>query len=622
MAFHLDDDNYKIIRPIGKGGMSTVYLAKDKNLDRLVAIKLLHPAMSSDEKNRERLKLEALAIARINHENIVNVYSFVNKDENNYIVMEYIEGDTLSDFIDKNPINNPELILAIFLKILKGIGYTHQKNIIHRDIKPENIMISKDGKIKIMDFGIASIIGEVHNLTTTGSIMGSPMFMSPEHLTDEKIDKQSDIFSLGIILYWMLTKTYPFNGKNTAQLLNNILKCQFENPQKLNPLISNEIKTIIKKILQKSKLTRYKDSDVIIEEIETYFKNLNFDYKTELEIYFKAPNAYHKRFINNISEKYIQYANNLYKEKLISKSISYAYLALEYEPENIKAKELIKKIERGNIIKKYIPLALIIIIIISIIGYFLIFHIDETQNRVSQPGHVSQPINQSENTNAPAETKNIPSLPVDILEKEITKRIKMAGANSNVSSDNHSSDNRPDNNSTNIRHKTKEKNNHKNALLKGRKKRKVYKKIKKEDIEIATRISPKAATIYLDNKLYGYGNINKIKIKTNQKYKLKVISNGCYKHEQTLFYKDKKVKPLTIRLKWKSAKLKVINTQLGDIFINNNYKGNYKEYNYEIKPNPLSNGNEKLNLKIIKDGKIIFIKDIILKAGQTIVKKT
>ena len=111
MAFHLDDDNYQIIKPIGKGGMSTVYLAKDKNLDRLVAIKLLHPAMSSDEKNRERLKLEALAIARIDHENIVNVYNFVNKNENNYIVMEYIEGDTLSDCIEKNPINIPDSVL-------------------------------------------------------------------------------------------------------------------------------------------------------------------------------------------------------------------------------------------------------------------------------------------------------------------------------------------------------------------------------------------------------------------------------------------------------------------------------------------------------------------------------
>ena len=611
MAFHLDDDNYKIIKPIGKGGMSTVYLAKDKNLDRLVAIKLLHPAMSSDEKNRERLKREALAIARINHENIVNVYNFVNKNENNYIVMEYIDGDTLSDFIDKNPINNPELILAIFLKILKGINYTHQKNIIHRDIKPENIMISRDGKIKIMDFGIASIIGEVHNLTTTGSIMGSPMFMSPEHLTDEKIDKQSDIFSLGIILYWMLTKTYPFDGKNTAQLLNNILKCQFENPQKLNPLISNEIRTIIKKILQKSKLTRYKESDTIIEEIETYFKNLNFDYKTELEIYFKTPNAYHKRFINNIPEKYIQYAEKLYKKKLFSKSIPYAYLALEYEPENTKAKEIIKKIERGNIVKKYIPIAIAIIILTVI--YSVIQYPSKDESVTHPTTEVTHPTKKQASPDK-ANSKDKPMaypvkkapypkniiLPNENIEKIIINQI----------------------NKYNDIHHSKDRLTAYPSKKGDNKKIKKKKKITSIPIEIPIRISPKAATIYINDKLYGYGSLNKIKLKTNQKYKLKISSIGCYKHTQTLFYKNKKVKPLTIRLKWKSAKLKVINTKAGDIFINNNYKGSYKEYNYEIKPNPLSNGNERLNLKIIKNGKIIFIKDITLKAGQTVIKKT
>jgi len=322
MAFELDDDNYKIIKPIGKGGMSTVYLAKDKNLDRLVAIKLLHPAMSSDEKNRERLKIEALAIARINHENIVNVYNFVNKDDNSYIVMEYIDGHTLSDFIEKNPINNPELLLSLFLKILKGIDFSHKKNIIHRDIKPENVMISKDGAIKIMDFGIASIIGEVHNLTTTGSIMGSPMFMSPEHLTDEKIDKQSDLFSLGIILYWMLTKTYPFSGKNTAQLLNNILKCQYQNPQMLSPLISNDIKSIISKILQKSKSMRYESVDLLIGEVESYLKNIKFNYELELKKFFENKIGYHKYFMGIIPKKYLYYSKNLFNERSYSKAIS------------------------------------------------------------------------------------------------------------------------------------------------------------------------------------------------------------------------------------------------------------------------------------------------------------
>ena len=150
---------------------------------------------------------------------------------------------------------------------------------------------------------------------------------------------------------------------------------------------------------------------------------------------------------------------------------------------------------------------------------------------------------------------------------------------------------------------------------------KLSKVIKHEDIKLKTRISPKAASVYINNKLYGYGNINEIKLKSNTKYNIKVKSNGCYDYDNSIFLKDENAKPLTIRLKWKSAKLKIINSQDGDIFIDNKYKGNNKEYNYEIKPDPLSNGKKSLNLKVIKNSKIIFKKDLIIKAGQTTIKK-
>jgi len=639
MTFDLNDKNYEIIKPIGQGGMSTVYLAKDKNLDRLVAIKLLHPTMSSDERNRNRLKIEALAIARISHENIVNVYNFVNTDKHSYIVMEYIDGTTLSEFIEKNAINSPELLLSIFLKILKGINFSHKKNIIHRDIKPENIMISRGGKIKIMDFGIASIIDEVHNLTTTGSVMGSPMFMSPEHLTDEKIDKQSDLFSLGIILYWMLTKAYPFKGKNTAQLLNNILKCQYQNPQRLSPLISNDIKVFIKKALQKSKEIRYQSSNELLNDVENYLKNLNFDYQEEVKLYFKNKTGYHKHFMEIIPDSYLHYSQKLFDDRSFSKAIAYAQLSLEYNQGNHQAKNIIKKIERGNIFKKQVPIGLIIIFIISLTVYFLTKEKNNLKVKIHK--HTSQQNTSVDSTHSSVQSKKYNYRNIYKQYKKIGQQgynyllIKMyqyasqQGAKkkiaSSIKSAKHDLSKKPE----------VKKLSYKITPLKGKtitngekykKKKKfvrkiIHKKVPAKNIKIETRISPKAASVYIDDKLYGYGNINKIELKSQQKYKLEIKSNGCHSYKTTLFYKDDEIKPLAIRLKWKAAKLKVLNPLGGDIFINNNYKGNYSEYNYEIKPSPLSNGSKKLNLKIIKNSKIIFKKDVLLKAGQTLIKK-
>ena len=623
MAFELDDDNYKIIKPIGKGGMSTVYLARDKNLDRLVAIKLLHPTMSSDEKNRERLKIEALAIARINHENIVNVYNFVNKNDNSYIVMEYIDGFTLSDFIEKNPITNPELLLSLFLKILKGINFSHKKNIIHRDIKPENVMISKDGLIKIMDFGIASIVGEVHNLTTTGSIMGSPMFMSPEHLTDEKIDKQSDLFSLGIILYWMLTKTYPFSGKNTAQLLNNILKCQYQNPQMLSPLISNDIKSIISRILQKSKSMRYDSVELLIKDIESYLKNIKFNYESEIKIFFENKIGYHKHFMSIIPKKYLYYSKKLFQEKSYSKSISYAHLTLEYEAENAVAKDIIKKIERGTILKKYMPIALVSALVLGLLLYFFILNKEVILKRVNKKDislkytkenfkNIYKIINFDYKASYYSSEKLVKT-GYDYLLKSLAeskKTSKLADKNAKTLTK-----------SISLVHTMKSKSKIKKSNKFKKIKRVKKNKIKHKDINLKARISPKAASVYINNKLYGYGNINEIKLKSNTKYDIKVKSSGCHDYNKTIFYKDEKTEPLTIRLKWKSAKLKIINSQNGDIFIDNKYKGNNKEYNYQVKPDPLSNGKKSLNLKVIKNSKIIFKKDLIIKAGQVFVKK-
>jgi len=200
-----------MIRKIGEGGMGSVYLARDLSLEREVAIKIISPELARNPELMARFRVEAIAQARLNHTNIVTIHSFEHRKQIYYIVMEYVEGKTLKVLIrecGKIPVRQS---LEIVSRILAGLSYAHSMGVLHRDIKPANIFITGGDEVKIGDFGIAKVKG-IDGLTRVGSTLGTPLYSSPEQIRGKKMGPATDIYSLGVTLYEMLTGTPPFNS--------------------------------------------------------------------------------------------------------------------------------------------------------------------------------------------------------------------------------------------------------------------------------------------------------------------------------------------------------------------------------------------------------------------------
>lgn len=246
--------DYIILDKIGEGGMGDVYLAKD-NLERKVAIKILNPILAKDEHLVKRFKQEARAQSVLSHPNIVTLYNYFVEDDKYCIVMEYAEGETLKTLIKRiGPV--PEARSKKILKqILEGLSYAHSKGIVHRDIKPSNIMIDKDDNVKIMDFGIAKILGD-RNLTKTGTKLGTIYYMSPEQVLGYKdIDQRSDIYSLGVTFYEMLSGKLPFESTDESDfvLMQSITNGQVKDPRDYYPHISEKTVNLLFEMLIKDR---------------------------------------------------------------------------------------------------------------------------------------------------------------------------------------------------------------------------------------------------------------------------------------------------------------------------------------------------------------------------------
>ncbi len=266
---------YRIISKIGEGGMGEVFLAEDENLGRKVAIKMLAPELMRNAELVERFKQEARLQASLIHPNIVALYTFFIEDNNFYMVMEYAEGETLKEVIKKNRKIEEETAKKIMLQLLEGVGYAHQLGIIHRDLKPSNIIVGKDLRVKIMDFGIAKALGD-RGMTKTGTKMGTLYYMSPEQIKAEKdIDQRTDIYSLGIIFYEMLTGKVPFNTETESdfEVMRDIVDNDISNKLNLINTFSNNTKSIITRMTSNYKSNRYVTCYVCSEEIQHITNN-------------------------------------------------------------------------------------------------------------------------------------------------------------------------------------------------------------------------------------------------------------------------------------------------------------------------------------------------------------
>lgn len=278
-------DRYQIIKSIGEGGMANVYLAYDTILDRNVAIKLLRGDLASDEKFVHRFQREALSASSLNHPNIVEVYDVGEDNGDYYIVMEYIEGKHLKDLIKKRGKLTTSEVVDIMLQITDGMSVAHDSYIIHRDIKPQNIMILENGLVKITDFGIAMAMNATQ-LTQTNSVMGSVHYLPPEQANGKGSSLQSDIYSMGIVMYELLTGKLPFRGDNAVEIALKHLREPMPDIKEELPTIPNSIANIILKATAKNPKNRYTDAREMHEDLKTCMEDARVK---EAKIQFKYP---------------------------------------------------------------------------------------------------------------------------------------------------------------------------------------------------------------------------------------------------------------------------------------------------------------------------------------------
>jgi len=252
------NDRYKIIEYIGGGGMANVYLARDMILDRDVAVKILRLDLANDDELIRRFHREAQSATSLVHPNIVNIYDVGEEDNIYYIVMEYVDGETLKQYIQNHFPIPIEKVIDIILQITSAISHAHQNNIIHRDIKPQNILIDKKGNVKITDFGIAVALTST-TITQTNSVLGTVHYISPEQARGGVATKKSDIYSLGIVLFELLTGRLPFSGESAVSIALKHLQTETPHPRSWNPSIPQSVENIILKATAKDPLYRYDD---------------------------------------------------------------------------------------------------------------------------------------------------------------------------------------------------------------------------------------------------------------------------------------------------------------------------------------------------------------------------
>ena len=256
---------YEILEKIGSGGMSVVYKAKCHTLNRLVAIKVLKEEFASDENFVSKFKMEAQAAARLSHPNIVNVYDVVDEENLHYIVMELIEGITLKSYIEKKELLDSKEAIGIAIQVAQGIAAAHEQHIIHRDIKPQNMIISKDGKVKVADFGIARAVSS--QTVNSSAAVGSVHYISPEQARGGYCDERSDIYSFGITLYEMVTGRVPFEGDNTVAVALAHLEDPVVPPGDYNPQVYPGLEDIILKCTKKKPDRRYGSMEEVIHDL-------------------------------------------------------------------------------------------------------------------------------------------------------------------------------------------------------------------------------------------------------------------------------------------------------------------------------------------------------------------
>ncbi len=355
---------YKILEEIGQGGMAVVYRGLDTSLNREVAVKVLHSHLADREESRERFQREAHAVARLRHENILEIFDYSGmSSERNFIVMEFIHGVTLKDFLDDFALMVPELGAMILVEVCKALSHAHATGIIHRDIKPENILVRDDGVIKLTDFGIASMV-DTQKLTVTGQLLGSPAYMAPEMVTGERLDFRTDVFSVGILLYRLTVGELPFKGKNPHEVLKRIAEVDYIRPHIAQPRVGEALSRIIARALRADPEDRYDSIESLQADLDRHLAEMEItDTRAELEAFFADPAGHQAAFEQRLVRILLERGQAEMRRANHARAFSLCNRVLAFDPHNREVKEHLERLGRRRNLRYFLKIALLVVLI-------------------------------------------------------------------------------------------------------------------------------------------------------------------------------------------------------------------------------------------------------------------
>jgi tRNA A-37 threonylcarbamoyl transferase component Bud32 len=335
-----------VLEEVGQGGMAVVYRAQDETLKREVAIKVLHPHLLAEPESKARLEREAQAVAKLQHDNILQVFDYSGTGAlSSYIVTEFIDGQTLKQFLSARKTPMPEVAALIVIELGTALSHAHSLGIIHRDIKPENVMVRKDGMLKLMDFGVAQIL-DLERMTVTGQLLGSPAYMAPELFEGKPLDVRTDVFSVGVMLYQMATGQLPFSGRNPHEVLKRIAEGRFPDPRTLNRLVADRLTRIIARALAKRPDDRYPSIDALVIDLRSYVRDSGLENaRDEIKQYVVDPDGYEARLGPRIVSALVVTGRREQAAGKLARALECWNRALALDPRNEDVLKALRKIE-------------------------------------------------------------------------------------------------------------------------------------------------------------------------------------------------------------------------------------------------------------------------------------
>lgn len=347
-ASRLLDQRYEILEEVGRGGMAIVYRGRDRRLgNREVAVKVLHPHLASSPDAKRRFKREADAAAQLEHDNILKVFDASSvESRDTYIVMEFVHGQTLREVIDARSFRVPEIGAMIAHQVARALCHAHQAGIVHRDVKPENIMVRDDGVVKLTDFGIARV-ADAQQMTITGAMIGSPAHMSPEQIEGRPSDERSDVFSLGILLYYTTTGVLPFQAPSPHAVLHKILVGRYEPAERVNPSVGRRLSRIVDKALEREPADRYQSAAEMLAELSDALRELGIEEPaSELRAWYADPEGTEQSLRARIVGRLLELAEKAIADRRRAAALGALDRVLSLDDNNPRAQDMIARLTR------------------------------------------------------------------------------------------------------------------------------------------------------------------------------------------------------------------------------------------------------------------------------------